>query len=147
MRVPYTPPNSDQFDRYFNPNYISKGAGLSDIRVYKPHHYVRGGSIFSFLSGVFKRAIPFLRGIMLPELNEFTRNFTTDVENNVPLRDNLKRNLIKSAKNVGKRIVKGGGKRSKKKNKVINAIRKKRGKNNCVRKNRKDIFDHKPFDF
>merc|ERR1712074_358938 len=144
MRIPYKTPTVDQFDRYFNPNYINRGGGLNDIKVYKPHHYAKGGSIFSFLSGVFKRAIPFLRGVMLPEVGEFARNFTADVGNNVPLRDNVKKNLMRSVKNVGRKLVKGGARKNINKKRVNTTKKKKRQRKKCIKKTVKifSIINH-----
>ena len=77
-------------------------------------------------------------------------NIARDVNENVPLKTSLKNNLVKSVKNVGKRVMRGGrlrkrvrkvtsGKKSKRKKKAI-----RRGK--CHVK-KKDIFANKMLEF
>ena len=135
MRVPYTAPTVDQFNLFFEPvGHGIKGGGLGDIKVYKPENYGRGGSFLGVLTGVIKKALPFLRGLILPEARNFTKNVMADLGNNVPVKKSFKKNLIQSAKNLGKRVV--GGKKLKR-------LKKKR-KHSCKSKN-KDVFNNNLF--
>ena len=112
MRVSYIAPGVSQFDDVFKPNNLEgllKGGGLRDIKTINPNNYhTRGGSLFGILGNVFKRTIPFLTNFILPEAGNFARNLMSDI-GNVPIKKNLKRNLLKSAKNIGTRIMNRGG--------------------------------------
>ena len=94
MRVSYFTPLPQHYDAVFNNQEIisNRGGGLEDISLYKR----RGSSLFSILRGLFKRTIPFLKRLILPEVGS------------LPLRNSLKVNAMKSMKNVGSRIVKYG---------------------------------------
>ena len=147
MRVSFIAPLTHHFDDVFalQSSRDIRGGGLSDIRIYQK----RGGSLFGILGGLFKRAIPFLRSILLPEVGNFVKNVTHDISQKIPSRESLKNNLLSSARNIGSRIVRGGGKRktkSKQKRKnnkkgVIkkNKKKKKKNKTHCGVK-RKDVF-------
>ena len=148
MRVPFIAPLPHHFDDVFALQSIRdiKGGGLNDIRIYQK----RGGSLFGILGGLFKRAIPFLKSILLPEIGNFVRNVTHDISQKVPSRESLKTNLLSSAKNIGSRIVRGGGKRKivksnlKRKNikqSTSKKNKKKKKKGHCVMKQKKDIFN------
>ena len=80
---------------------ISKYIGISIINV--------GGNLFGILGRSIKRAIPFIKSLILPELGNFTKNFTEDISQNIPPKQSIKSNLKKSVKNVGKKILRGGG--------------------------------------
>lgn len=145
MRVSYIAPGVSQFDDVFKPNNLEgllKGGGLRDIKTINPNNYhIRGGSLFGILGNVFKRTIPFLTNFVLPEAGNFARNLISDI-GNVPLKKNVKRNLIKSAKNIGTRVMNRGG-RLVKRNKT-----KKRKKVNKKRKTKcKDVFKLKNMSF
>ena len=132
------------FDSVFSPQHIS-GGGLSDINVLKSQYYhKRAGSLFGILGNIFRRTIPFLTNYVLPEAGNFARNVAQDYHN-LPLRKNLKRNVIKSVKNIGNKIMRGGGTRTKKGNANIKKIANGRVvKRKYVRKNAashcKDVF-------
>ena len=107
MRVSYSPPSVNQFDIIFRPTNVSySGGGLNDIKVFKP--YYRGGSLFGILGSIVRRSIPFLKNFIFPEAGNFARNMANDMHGNIPLRTNIKKNLIRSAKNIGKNILHGG---------------------------------------
>lgn len=145
MRVSYTPPQPHHFDVVFDlhPSQFGRGGGLNDIRIYQK----RGGSLFGILGGMFKRAIPFLKSIILPEIGNLVKNITHDISHNIPARQSFKNNVVTSVKNVGSRIVRGGRRNSKSKKKVKSVkkkIVKKKRKKKIIRKNcgmkGKDIF-------
>ena len=107
MRVSYTAPDVNQFDIVFKPyNASFSGAGLNDIKVFKP--YYRGGSLFGILGSLVKRSIPFLKNFIFPEAGNFVRNMANDMHGDIPFKTNIKRNLIRSAKNVGRNLIQGG---------------------------------------
>ena len=155
MRVKYIPPSDIVYDiafkDTFNRPYV--GAGLDDIRVYKR----RGGSILGFLGRAFKYAIPFVKNLIMPEIGGFTNKVLDDVSQNVPLRESMKRNFKSSVKNIGRRVVRGGGKSRKKplkskktsnkklKRKRKNIQRSGKRKNHCKVK-ATDIFSNGKFD-
>ena len=144
MRVSYIPPGAVHFDRVFTPHNVTGGA-LSDINVLKPHYYHnRGGSLFGILGNIVRRSIPFLTNYVLPEAGNFARNIAGDY-GNIPLRKNVKRNLMKSVKNIGKKIMSGGSRvRSSVKGVMKGGIVKKK---KVVKKKKKppqckDVFSH-----
>ena len=103
----YTPTVTD-FDAVFADAVRARGGSLNDIHIYSRK---RGGSLFGVLARVLKQSVPFLRSVILPEFGGFVKNVTEDVSNNIPFKSSLKQNLTSSAKNIGKRIVRGGGAR------------------------------------
>ena len=138
MRVVYNNPSISQFDSFFSPENTQeiKGGSLRDINFFKPKYYNRGGSFFSILSTLARKALPFLRNFVLPEAGQLTSNLIQDVNSNIPFKRSVKKNLLKSVKNIGKRVIRGGGK---------NRVAK---KNKCLGKHRKkDIFSNDPFKY
>ena len=120
MRVTYQTPVSNKFDIFFNHDYERniKGAGLSDIRIFKPINYSRGGSFFNVVSNIIRNAIPFIKGLVFPEVGNFAKNVVNDLGNDIPFKKNIRKNLVGSMKNIGKRVIRGGGGRiNKRKNK------------------------------
>ena len=142
MRASYMQPSLEEFAHLFT--FHSIGGGLKNIRVYQPQYRSRGGSIFGIIRSIAKTAIPFLKHMILPELGNFTQQVASDAANNIPMGLSLKRNLKQSARNLGKRIVRGGGKKTKKSktvSKKINPSKKRKSKKQCARKVR-DLFEH-----
>ena len=139
MRVSYIAPGASNFDDVFKAHHSGfslKGGGLRDIKTLRPdNYYMRGGSLFGILGNVFKRTIPFLTNFVLPEAGNFARNLLSDI-GNVPLKKNVKKNLIKSAKNIGKRVMNRGGRLIKKTKKTL------KKKNKCA-----DVFRSKNMSF
>ena len=88
MRVTYLPPSPHHFDGIFNPHSTVRGGGLHDIRVY----HQRGGSLFGVLGGLVRRALPFLKSIILPEVGNFVRGVRDNYNQNIPLRQSMKKN-------------------------------------------------------
>ena len=105
MRVPYIEPSLVHFDTIFSPSN-SVGGGINDINVYQQ----RGGSLFGVLGRVFKKALPFLKSLIFPEVGNFTKNIVDDMKQNVPFKQSVRKNVIKSGKNVGRKIMYGGTK-------------------------------------
>ena len=107
MRVPYVHPSSHHFDEAFGVNF--RGGSLSDIKIHRNINNQRGGNLFGILGRSIKRAIPFIKSLILPELGNFTKNVMEDISQNIPPKQSIKSNLKKSVKNVGKKILRGGG--------------------------------------
>ena len=53
------------------PSRDTRGGGLNNVRIYQKC----GGSLFGILGGLFKRVIPFLRSILLPEVGNFVKKY------------------------------------------------------------------------
>ena len=114
MRVSYLPPTASHFDVVFTPyQNAGRGGSLRDIKVLKPYYYQRGGSLFGILGSIIKRSIPFLKNFILPEAGNFAMNLARDINENVPVKASIKRNLVNSVKNVGKKVMRGGKKQKK----------------------------------
>ena len=112
MRVTFTPPSESEFKQLFLSSPLKKGGGLEDINVFQPTGipFRRGSGIFSILSGVAKKVLPFLMRMAKPAAREFGSSVVRDVfKKNKPLRQSLKKNGIKALKKTGMRIVKGSG--------------------------------------
>ena len=95
-------------------NLFARGAGLSDINIYKPPTSIqRGGSLIGFLGRIIKSSMPFIRSIIMPEIPNFVSNIISDVNSGENIKSSLKKQSIRSAKNIGSRIINrgGGGKR------------------------------------
>ena len=146
MRTSYVAPSVLQFDSLFSRGQF-RGGALSDIKVFKPeYHHNRGGSLFGILGNIFRRTIPFLTNYVLPEAGNFARNIAGDYQN-VPLRRNVKRNLIKSMKNIGKKIMAGGSKVKKNSSDRIRRVVKKglvkkKHARKKIKSQCKDVFGH-----
>ena len=121
MRTLYQVPSSEDYDEIFA--IRQRGGGINDIKFYK----LRGGSIFNVLGSLVKRSIPFLTKYVLPEALSFSNNVANEL-GHTPFRKNIKNNLAKSAKNIGRKILKGGRKAKNhlKKKKNINPQRKRK---------------------
>lgn len=127
MRVVFIPPSEHEFKKLFSSIPLKKGSGLDDITVFQPPvSYMRGGGIFSTLSGIAKRALPFLIKTMSPSIQEFGQGVFTDVvSGNKSLKSSMKNRGVRALKKTGKRILKNvmkskrlGGKKKKKKKKT-----------------------------
>ena len=110
MRVPYLPLASHHFDVVFDRNKVLRGGSLDDIKIYQR----RGGSFFGIIGNVVKRALPFLRRIILPEVGNLVNSVAQDISQNVPLRQSVRKNIATSAKNVRDRVMRGGAKKKRK---------------------------------
>ena len=61
MRVIFIPPTENKFRKLFLSDPLRKGGGFEDISVFHPPPtYTRGGGIFSTLTGIARKALPFL---------------------------------------------------------------------------------------
>jgi hypothetical protein len=101
MRGVYIPPAIEHFDTIFN---SSRGGGINDIRVYN-QPLQRGGSLFGVLGKIARYTIPFLKSIILPEIPSFVSNVSGDVRRGMRIRESLKNNSIRAAKNMGVRVL------------------------------------------
>ena len=153
MRVTYILPSSAHFDEVFT-SPLLRGGGIHDIKIYKPNYHSRGGSLFGILGGLIRKSLPFIKSIIAPEFGNFMKNVVEDVDNNVPLKSSVRKNIIKSSRNVGKRIIRGGGGSKKQiKRKKINNKRKSNKKKSKGKKNMKndkyhsDIFTINRYEF
>ena len=108
MSVTFIASLTHHFDDVFvlQPSGDIRGGGSKSIQI----NQKRDGSLFGILGGLFKRDIPFLRSIILPEVGNFVKNGTHDISQKIHLRESLKKNVLSSARNIGLRIVRDGGK-------------------------------------
>ena len=120
MRITFTPPTESEFRQLFLSTPLKKGGGLEDINIFQPKGipYRRGSGIFSILSGVAKKVLPFLMKAAKPAAQEFGSSVVRDVLKKKPLRKYLKKNGIKALKKTGMRLIKGSGKIKKHKKKM-----------------------------
>lgn len=134
MRVQYIQLNEVDLDEILGP-YNLRGGGLSDINVYQP----RGGSFFGVVGSILRRAIPIIKSLIVPELGTFAQNLTNDIGQNVNFRQSLRKNLVTSGKNIGRRLV--GGRRVRKKN--IKKTNRKSKRKPAKRRRRKAVLKKK----
>ena len=112
MRVLYRHLTENQFNHIFHPFNV-RGGGLSDISFYEP----RGGGIFGVVGNLVRRVLPIIKSLLVPEFGSFANNFSNDYMQNNNFRESVKSNLIKSGKNIGRRVIGGSRKvKSTKKN-------------------------------
>ena len=113
MRVPYFEPSVREYDRVFQNSPNISGGGLSDIRVFSQ----KGGSFLGVISSIMRRAIPFLRSMVLPEMGNMARNVAHDYgSRGTPLNQTLRENALSTGKNIARKIL-GGARKGKKKGK------------------------------
>lgn len=140
MRVTFHPPSVKEFSLLFQSTPgKSLGGGLSDIRVFSPPRlHQRGGGLFSFLTGLAKKATPFLLKTIAPAALDFGKNVIEDVaEGRSDLKTALRRRGVESLKEVGgktvKRVLKRGGGRSRRRAQPVKRLtRRRRGNKNDV---------------
>lgn len=140
MRGVYLEPQPHDYDVLFSQRGGGVGGSLAHINTYRPQ-IQRGGSIFGVLGRVIKRTIPFLKNIFFPEIPNFVNNVSSDLQTGMRFKDSVKRQGIRSAKNVGRRILKKarGGRKTKRSNRKTKKTTKKK-KRKIVRRTRKDLF-------
>ena len=141
MRVIFIPPNENEFRKLFMSVPLRKGGGYEDISVFHPSPaYARGGGLFSTLTGIAKKALPFLIKNVAPSVKEFGKDVLHDmVKGETGFKSSLKKRGIKALKNTGERILKGGVNRSKRN------VKQKRLKKSSMKKkrrtNKRDVYD------
>jgi len=146
MRSTFIPPARHEFDTLFLESHV-RGGGLDDIRIFLPppvQRGRRGGGIFNVLSGLAKKAVPFLMRNVAPEAVRMGKDVLGDVLEGRNLRESLKTRGVAALKGVGQRLARGGGgrvrKRSKKKANKRKTKPKRRVAKTCYKS---DIFDMK----
>lgn len=128
----FLPPTADEFAVLFK-----NGGSLDDIALFSPTaRSKRGAGILSFLSGVAKKATPFLVRYIQPEAIDFGKRVLRDVLEGKSVKRTLRHQGMQSVRNIGSRIARGG--RKKKKQKKLKCTS--RRKANSHRKPRSDIF-------
>lgn len=115
MRNTFVLPSKREFDGLFLQGYV-RGGGLGDIRVFTPPPITqrgkRGGGIFTLLSGLAKRAVPFIMRTIAPEAIQMGKALVGDLMEGRRVRESLKSRGKQALKGVGRRMV-GGGSRKK----------------------------------
>lgn len=143
MRSRYIPPSASQFAYLFSSNGENKkirGGSLDNIKTFQsPVYYQKGSGFISVLSNIFRRSVPFLKSIFLPSLADYGRDVANDYSRGVPLKKAAKSNALDAVKKLGSRIINGGRKKRKRKNKrikskVVKSLKK------CSKKIPRDIF-------
>ena len=125
MRVVFTPPSENDFKQLFLSLPLRKGGGLNDISLFQPSapislRYRKGSGILSIISNVAKRVLPFLIKAGKPAAKEFGSAVIKDIiEGKRPTRSSLKKHGVNALKQTGLRLIKGSGRLSKKKKKII----------------------------
>ena len=141
MRTPYQPLNERDYLRsqlqYGHNNILTLGNGIGDIQIFRDRRLRRGSGAFTNLILRYgKQMLPYLQKYLWPAAKEFGKNVAGDViSGDTSIKQSLKNRTKQSVKNVGKRILRGDGrKRSKKRKKRKNVKRIGRGRNTKKRK-------------
>lgn len=151
MRSTFIPPARHEFDTLFLESQ-ARGGGVEDIRIFLPppvQRGRRGGGIFNVLSGLAKKAVPFLMRNVAPEAMRMGKDVLGDVLEGRNIRQSLKTRGMAALKGVGRRLVRGGGRRARKpKKRLTRRGRKKTNKRKTKRRTRNtcyksDIFNMK----
>ena len=137
MRYTYLPISVQDYATIFNSEETipEGGGGLDSIRVYSPNaHFAKGGGLWSFIKGVGRRVLPFLKQYILPGLYNVGTSVASDVsQGNTTLRDSLKRRGLEEVERAVGRAARGGSALSKKRGRITKPkARKKRRRNERV---------------
>ena len=146
--TPFTPMKENEFlelMKLSNELGIIHGSGIKKriniFKVYKPTQ--RGGSIFSILTNLGRKTLPFLRKYIFPSAQNFASNVVSDLVSGQNIKKTFKKHGKQSLQEIGKRLVSGGRVRKRKKRvRKLKCVRKRRGmgkyKKKCgVKKHRK----------
>ena len=106
---------------------IISGQGQGDINIfrrYRNNKLARGRGLWSIMSQVGRKALPFLKEWVLPSAKEYGKNVLSDDMAGRVLKSSLKTRGKESLKKIGSRIVKGKG--SKKRRKRLSTLMKRK---------------------
>ena len=131
---------------------IISGHGQGDINIfrrYRNNKLARGRGLWSILSQVGRKALPFLKEWVLPSAKEYGKNVLSDVMAGRALKSSLKSRGKESLKNIGSRIMSGKGSK-RRRNRLSTLIGRKRaslrrrqrctvrkGKGKCTKKTKR----------
>merc|ERR1712033_130028 len=94
-------------------------------RRYRNNKLARRRGLWSILSQVGRKALPFLKEWVLPSAKEYGKNVLSDVMAGRVLKSSLKTRGKESLKNIGSRIMSGKGSK-KRRNRLSTLIRRKK---------------------
>ena len=115
MRVVFLPPTEEDFTNLFSSLPLRKGGGFDDINIFQPYtptslSHRKGGGIFSFISRIARKVLPFLFKAAKPAVKEFGSSVLHDVvRGDVPIKRSLKKHGINALKETGVRLLRGSG--------------------------------------
>ena len=147
VKVALTPLSESEFisllNKHNHVNYL-RGGSLKDINIFRSRKKVqRGNGIFSIISNLGRRALPYLSKYLLPVAKDFGKAVITDVLGGQTLKSSLKKRGKEGVKSLGKQIIGGKGKkkranksriRKRKKMKIKRGTGKKKSKSNKRKK-------------
>ena len=133
MRTPYKPLNERDYLRsqqqYGHNNILTLGNGIGDITIFKDRRLRKGTGAFTNLIFKYGRKIlPYLSKFLWPSVKEFSKNVAGDVmSGDTNIKQSLKNRGKQSLKRVGERILRGEGKKRKKRRKHVKRLKNVRG--------------------
>ena len=146
VKVALTPLSESEFisllNKHNHVNYL-RGGSLKDINIFRSRKKVqRGNGIFSIISNLGRRALPYLSKHLLPVAKDFGKAVLTDVLGGQTLKSSLKKRGKEGIQSIGERIIGGKGKkranksriRKRKKMKIKRGSGKKKSKSNKRKK-------------
>ena len=146
VKVALTPLSESEFisllNKHNHVNYL-RGGSLKDINIFRSRKKVqRGNGIFSIISNLGRRALPYVSKYLLPVAKDFGKAVITDVLGGQTLKSSLKKRGKEGIKSIGKQIIGGKGKkranksriRKRKKMKIKRGTGKKKSKSNKRKK-------------
>ena len=115
VKVALTPLSESEFifllNKHNHANFL-KGGSLSDIDIFRSRKKIqRGRGIFSIISNLGRRALPFLSKYVLPIAKEFGKGLISDVLGGQTIKSSFKKRGRESVKSLGQRIISGKGKK------------------------------------
>ena len=92
---------------------ILQGGGIrKNINIFKAYKSNQhGGSLFSILANLGKRALPFLSNYIFPSAKNFAKNLMSDVMSGENLKKSFKKRGSQGLREVGDKILSGSGRR------------------------------------
>lgn len=107
MRVGFVPLSVDEVGRFIAPRG-KRGGALGDITVFDRRH-LRGGGILSFLTGLARRATPFLLKTIMPAALTMGQNVLQDINaGQGTLKDSIRKRGMETLKSIGPKLLAGG---------------------------------------
>ena len=110
--TPFIPLTQSEFETLIKSQnrLLVSGQGHSDISIFRRYRSTRRGQgVLSFLAKYGRYALPFIKKFIIPSAKDFSKNVASDMIGGSSLKSSLKNRGKQSLKDIGKKILSGGG--------------------------------------